>query len=400
MAPPLAAAPVTFAEVAPILARACVACHRPGGSAPMPLTTYDETRPWARAIEQRTRTREMPPWFIDRRVGIQRFKNDPSLTPDEIATIAAWVEGGAPRGPAVPRVVVTRGWRIGEPDLVVTADRVGRPVPDSSPDMFVDMTAEVPVDEDRFVAAVETDPGESGGHSVHHVLTYLVEKDGTESFLNGYVGGGGADVFPAGAGRLLPAGSRLRFNVHFHGSEAADWPQPRVGFRLYPRGVIPVHEQITERVGEPLADLDIPAGDPDVRHDGYFKFGHAVRLTAFQPHMHNRGKAMCVEAILPDMRVQPLNCIGRFDPGWQLVYQYSDEAAPVLPAETILHVIAWHDNSSGNRNNPDPRNWVGKGGRLNDEMSFLWVSYYTLTDRAPAPEAPARSKTETKRKDP
>jgi hypothetical protein len=103
-------------------------------------------------------------------------------------------------------------------------------------------------------------------------------------------------------------------------------------------------------------------------------------LISFQPHMHRRGKALCLEAILPDMRVRPLNCVNRFDFGWQLVYTYADEAAPRLPAGTLLHVIGWHNNSATNRFNPDPRNWTGQGGRVIDEMSFAWVSYYELSD--------------------
>ncbi len=143
---------------------------------------------------------------------------------------------------------------------------------------------------------------------------------------------------------------------------------------------MPRHLQTTARVGEPSEALDIPAGEASVRHDGYFKLEQASRLTSFQPHMHGRGKALCVEAILPTMRVQPINCVDRFHSGWQLVYRYADDAAPLLPAGTILHVIGWHDNSAANPNNPDPRNWAGPGGRTIDEMSFAWISYYTLTD--------------------
>ena len=109
--------------------------------------------------------------------------------------------------------------------------------------------------------------------------------------------------------------------------------------------------------------LDIPAGATDVRHDGYFKLEKPSRLISFQPHMHARGKALCIEAILPTMTVQPINCVKRFNSDWQLIYNYADDSAPLLPAGTILHVVTWHDNSSANPNNPDPRNWVGGGGR-------------------------------------
>ena len=122
---------VTFSkDVAPILQRSCENCHRPGGAAPMSLTSYSEVRPWARSIKNRTTSREMPPWFIDKNIGIQHFKDDPSLTDQEVATIAAWVDKGAPRGNPVdmpaPLEWKEAGWSFGEPDLVVRKDRINK----------------------------------------------------------------------------------------------------------------------------------------------------------------------------------------------------------------------------------------------------------------------------------
>jgi len=119
-------AQVTFSKhIAPILQRSCQNCHRPnGGMAPMSLTTYEEVRPWARAIKMRTGKREMPPWFIEKNVGIQRFKDDPSLSDDEIAMIGAWVDNGSPRGnpadmPPPRQFTDTNAWSIGQPDLII-----------------------------------------------------------------------------------------------------------------------------------------------------------------------------------------------------------------------------------------------------------------------------------------
>ena len=354
----------------------------------MPLVSYADARPWAKAIRRKVVGREMPPWFVDRRVGVRAFKNDPSLTDEEIATVVRWADGGAPLGDAAdlpaPRVFADADrWTIGEPDLVVTAPH-DVPVETSGAESWSDITVDVGLSEDRYLRAVETLPGEGSHGTVHHVLTYVVSPDGAEeSFLNGYVSGVSADVFPDHAGRLLPAGSKIRFNVHFHkvptGTPGPLSP-PRLALKFHPRGAVPRHRLTTARVGEPIEALDIPAGAANVRHDGYFKLEHAARLTSFQPHMHRRGKALCVEAILPSMIVRPISCVDRFNADWQLVYHYADAAAPLLPAGTILHVIGWHDNSAGNPNNPDPRNWAGDGGRTIDEMSFAWVSYYTLSD--------------------
>jgi hypothetical protein len=104
-----------------------------------------------------------------------------------------------------------------------------------------------------------------------------------------------------------------------------------------------------------------------------------ARLVGFMPHMHNRGKRQCLEAIYPSMAVEQLNCVN-YDFNWQIVYNYADDVAPLLPAGTIMHVISWHDNSAGNKNNPDPRNWVGFGNRTTDDMARHWLTYYYMSD--------------------
>jgi hypothetical protein len=129
--------------------------------------------------------------------------------------------------------------------------------------------------------------------------------------------------------------------------------------------------------------LDIPAGQIS-RHDGYFRLPKPALVASFQPHMHNRGKAMCMEAIYPDLRadsarpgaarVETISCVSNYQFGWHITYPYADDVSPLLPAGTIIHIIAWHDNTSANRYNPNPRNWVGYGQRSIDEMSFAWVT--------------------------
>jgi hypothetical protein len=114
------------------------------------------------------------------------------------------------------------------------------------------------------------------------------------------------------------------------------------------------------------------------------------------PHMHNRGKAECIEVIYPNGAVETLNCVSRFNFGWQIVYNYADDVAPLLPAGSILHVINWHDNSKNNPFNPDPRNWVGYGERTTDEMSKSWVNFYYMSKEEYQSEVAARkAKTNT-----
>ena len=372
-------------DVAPILQRSCQNCHRPGNIAPMSFLTYKDVRPWARAIKEKVVLREMPPWFIDRNVGIRHFKDDPSLSDEEITKITAWVDGGAPEGnpadmPRPRQFEDTDRWHIGKPDLIIQAP-VAITMKPRSTDWWGNLVADSGLTEDRYIKAVETKASPGGGVRIlHHSVNSLVDEDGiTEGgTLNEYAVGKNGDIYPEGAGKLIKAGQRVQFNVHYHavGQEITD--RATIGVVFYPKGYIPKHVVQTLQVG--TTDLDIPAGADNVRSDGYFKMEKPARLTGFMPHMHNRGKAECIEAIYPDMSVQQLNCVKNFNFGWQITYNYADEAAPLLPAGTILHVINWHDNSSKNPWNPDPRNWVGYGERTNDEMSKSWVNFYYLSE--------------------
>jgi hypothetical protein len=405
---------VTFTkDVAPIFQRSCQSCHRPGTSAPMSLLSYEDARPWAASIRSKVMAREMPPWHIVRNVGIEKFKDDPSLADEEIATIVEWVDGGAPRGnpadmPPPRQFADGNTWHIGQPDLVVTA--TAHKVPASGADWWGVYTVPSGLTEDRYIKAVEARPGSNASsRAVHHILAYAettspsleagaskrrtpgastaTAADDTPfsngEFLVEYSLGKGGERFPAGTGRLLKAGSTIRFELHYHpvGEEMTDSSQ--IAFVFHPRGYVPKHIQQTRGLGHG-GQLDIPAGAGYVRSDGYTRFESAGVLTGFQPHMHARGKAQCLELIYPtggtDDNVEQIAC-AKFEFGSVMVYNWADDVRPIYPAGTILHVINWHDNSP-NKNNPDPRNWVGNGNRTIDEMSFSWVNYYNLSGPA------------------
>jgi hypothetical protein len=390
------AAPTFSKDVAPILQRSCQKCHRPGSMAPMSFLTYEDVRPWARTIKTQVTRREMPPWYIDRTVGVRKFDNDPSLSDTEISTIARWVDGGALRGnPAdMPPPVQFEDsdiWHIGKPDLVVKS--VPHTVPATGSDWWGNYTVDTGLTEDRYLKAVETKPGKGAKQVVHHAVTYLVQAGddddpsliglngnaGSGGFLNEYAVGKNGDVFPEGTGRLVKAGAKIRFNMHYHpiGEEKTD--QTEVALVFYPKGYVPKYYLQSSHTGD-TEDLDIPAGADNVRSDGYTKLNRNARITSFQPHLHNRGKAQCIEAIYPDGRQEMLSCVNNYKFGWHIVYNYSAEVQPLLPTGTLLHVISWHNNTAGNRYNPDPRNWAGFGQRSIDDMSFAWVNYVWLTD--------------------
>jgi len=396
--PGVTPATVTFTkDVAPIFQRSCQNCHRPESNAPMSLITYEDARPYARSIRAKTASRLMPPWHVERNIGIQKFKDDPSLTEQEIATIAAWVDQGAQKGDMAhmppPRTFADDDvWHIGKPDLIV---EIPQPhvVPASGPDVWIDYIADSGLLEDRYVQAVETKPGPGARTVMHHLLTYLIQdvpdseklvgqedvrQQQTETFLNEYAVGKNGDILPQNTGKLMKAGAKVRFNIHYHSSGRETVDRSRVGIKFYPKGYVPKYHQISLQIASANSELDIPAGVVS-RSDGYYRFDKPVQVTAIQAHMHNIGKRMCLEAILPNNTTQQLNCIG-WDFNWHKVYNYADEVSPLLPAGTVIHSTLWHDNTKANRANPDPRNWRGYGQRTVDEMAFAWVTWTNLEE--------------------
>ncbi|MBZ5609192.1 MAG: hypothetical protein LAP38_13095 [Acidobacteriia bacterium] len=385
MIPVSALAEVTFTrDVAPILQAHCQVCHRPDNIAPMSLLTYQDARPWARSIKQQVMQRNMPPWFIDQHVGIRKFKDDPSLSEQEIATVTAWVDAGAPQGkpsdmPPPRQFEDADKWHIGKPDLIVSMP-VEYTVKPASSDWWGNFIADSGLTEDRYIKAVETKPTPGGIRVVHHAVTSLVYNDRPEGgTLNEYAVGKNGDIYPEGSGKLIKAGARIRFNMHYHAIGQPITDRTSVAFVFYPKGYQPQHV-INTMLSPNNDDLDIPAGADNVRSDAYFKLEKPARLTGYQPHMHNRGKAQCLEAIYPNMTVEQLSCVNRYNFGWQIAYNYADDVTPLLPAGTIIHTTTWHDNSSKNPFNPDSRNWVGFGNRTTDDMSRAWLNFYYLSD--------------------
>ena len=402
-------AEVTFTkDIVPIFQRSCQVCHRQGEMAPMSLVTYQEVRPWARSIRNRVVNREMPPWHIDKNIGIQKFKDDPSLSDEEIAMVAAWVDNGAPRGnPAdMPPPVDfpdASEWQIGEPDLVVQYPTYEMPA--EGPDLFGALYTELDLDEDRYIRAIQTRPADDPSRRVvHHALSFAVHPDEEQMraagdddvpaamFLVEYASGKNGEVYPDDSGLLLEAGRKMRLDYHLHSIGEEVDAVVELGLVFHPKGHVPEHVRWSKQLGINNRLLDIPPGKV-VRTDSYAVLANAARLTAFQPHMHMLGTYQCLELIYPwpgwTAQTETVNC-ANFDYNWHLVYNYEDDVAPIVPAGTILHIISWHDNTEGNRGNPDPRNWTGDGGRTIDEMGFAWIGWYDLTDEEYEAELAAR----------
>jgi len=403
---------VTFSkDVAPIFQEHCQSCHHVGTVAPMSLVKYEEARPWARAIKQRVSAREMPPWFIDRNVGVQHFQNDESLTDEEIATIVKWVDTGAPQGnpadmPPARQFADDQAWQIGKPDVIITLPKdvlVKAHGADWWPDIIVDPG----LTEDRYVQALQIIPTK-GYNVIHHIRTSIVESgagtrhsgqlDGNVAlevgeqgvFLNEYAIGKGADIFADGSGRLIKAGTKINFQFHLHSSGTETPTNVALGLKLYPKGYTPKHVITSLTVG--VNEIDIRPHEANVRSDAYMPLIKPARLLSFQPHLHNRGKAECLEAIYPNGKTEMLSC-ARFEFNWMRNYVYADDAAPLLPAGTVLHSIMWHDNSEQSRFNPDPDAQVTWGERTVDEMGSAWLSYYYMSEEDYKKEVEARKAT-------
>ena len=283
---------VTFtADIAPLLQRSCQSCHRPGSIAPMSLITYEDVRPWARSIKQNVETGKMPPWFVDKTVGIQHFKDDRSLNDEEIATISRWVDGGAPKGnpadmpPPVTFETNLYEWTIAdelgrEPDLIV-------PIPEpffvvgDSPNLWIEFDSDTGLTEDRWVKALETKPSLEGFPIVHHASTRMFQPsdpDEIETFGE-YALGKTGDIHPDGTGRLMKAGTHLMWNLHYSANPTGEDTTDRTSIALwfYPKGEEPERRLYRQSVGN-VTDLDLPAGDSLVRTDGYTFLEHNVQL--------------------------------------------------------------------------------------------------------------------------
>jgi hypothetical protein len=390
----------TFArDVAPILQEKCQNCHRAGQMAPMSLVTYEETRPWAKSIRERVITRQMPPWHLDKTVGIQHFQNDLSLTDSQISTITRWVDQGAPLGdlkdmPAPKRWPEDNGWQLsrefGAPDLIIRSKSYTMPA--RGQDAWFRPLTQITLAEPRWVRAVEMRPATPAGRRItHHALALLQQEEPgsntgiqTQGLLMEWAVNKNYDVYRPNTGKLLLPGARIWWEMHYHavGQEISDCIELAVYF--YPKDQTPKYRtSLLAFPGTPgsagFGDLDIPPNSV-AQTEGYRVLSAPARLENFQPHMHLRGKAMLLEAILPDGTKRTLSYVDHFNFNWMTNYIYADDAAPVLPRGSVIHVVAWHDNTVNNPNNPDPNQWVGWGDRTVDEMAHAWVNVTYLSD--------------------
>lgn len=380
------AAPTFHKDVLPILQRHCQECHRPGETAPMSLLTYDQVRPWAKAIKQTTALKKMPPWLAD--PGIGKFHNERRLTPQELATLAAWADAGAPAGEAsdAPKpVVFTEGWSIGQPDLILEMPQAVD-VPASGTVEYTYMIIPTGFREDRWVTRAEVRPGNRA--VTHHVIAFLrapgskwfagreagvpfVPKkggeDGTASeLLVGYAPGLPAAILEPGQGKLIPEGSDIVLQLHYTANGSVGTDRSRIG-------LVFAKEPPKTRVMT-LAAMNtrfvIPPQEANHRVDSQVTLQEETRLVSMMPHMHLRGKDFEYRAVYPTGETETLLRVSKYNFNWQLSY-YLD-GSKVLPKGTRIECIAHFDNSANNPDNPDPKAEVRWGDQSWEEMMIGW----------------------------
>jgi mono/diheme cytochrome c family protein len=419
---PAAQSEITYAkDVAPILQKHCVSCHRPNDIAPMSLMTYDEVLPFARMLRESVVQRKMPPWHADPAFG--EFTNDARLTDEEIATIDAWVKSGTKKGDlegsSSDPAAAGSGWHI-KPDVIFTIPEFE--VPKTAQDDYEYIYVPTTFTEDKWIQAAEVVPGDR--RVVHHATVSVIDKSEVAKHLeqhakadNGedkyhyrtgkvlhlrpdapviddgcaapdgggvpgepsgylnivpaiYLPGHLAETRPAGYALRIPAGSYLQFQVHYsnhHGLDLKD----RTSI-----GLVFAREPVQHEIGQYEIwnnMFQIPSNDDNHRVTSCFTLPKDVIVVAYTAHMHFRGKNMLTKAIYPDGHEEVLLYVPHYDFRWQETYFLKKQF--VLPKGTKLMTVAYFDNSKNNFQNPDPSKSIRWGEPSDEEMMGFWLQF-------------------------
>ncbi len=392
--------PVTFnKEVLPILQKNCQTCHRPGEVAPMALLTYEQTRPWAKAIKTAVVTKKMPPWFADPRYG--HFSNERKLTAEEIHTLVAWADQGAMEGDAKDRpapVEFVDGWNIGQPDRVIEMPNEFH-VPAEGTIDYQYIVIPGGFTQDTWVQAAEIRPGNRA--VVHHVIAFVRPPESQwlkdvppgvpvpqrtsgqprgQGAQRGQGGGGGLlgaehligyapglqPLQLSDSAKLVKAGSDIVLQLHYtaNGKPATD--KSKIGL-VFPK-TPPQLRNVT--LLAPNRMFVIPPNDDNYEVKSEVELQDAVKLVALTPHMHFRGKDFLYKVVYPSGETETLLSVPKYDFNWQLGYRLAEPL--VLPKGARIQCTAHFDNSPNNPYNPDPTKEVRWGDQTWEEMMIGW----------------------------
>lgn len=383
-----AGAEVTFTkDVLPILQENCQTCHRPSGTnlsgmiAPMSFMTYEEVRPWSKAIVKAVTEKVMPPWDASPEFhGV--FRNERTLTDEEIATIAAWVQQGAKRGnpddaPA-PISFPETGWNFGEPDLVVDFPEPFF-VKDEIEDLYENITtilSDEQLPEDRWIRSIEFKPG---SEIVHHIIGHATSKehagDTTRGMLGGNAPGADQSEWPAGYGIFLPKGSAITFAMHYHkepGPGTGRWDSSQIGMQFHPKDMKVTHPVTIFPIS--YGAFEIPPHHKNWKVGSSHTFEEDTVLLSMLPHMHLRGTKAKYTAFYPDGTSELLLDVPNWDFNWQTGYDLAEPKT--LPAGTRVEMEFWYNNSEEQAALAgfNPNQAIRFGGPTTDEMDLAWMT--------------------------
>ena len=402
--------PTFSRDVAPILYANCVTCHRPGEIGPMSLLSYQDARPWARAISKKVEDGVMPPWHADAPHGT--FSNERTLTAAEKSTIARWAAGGAPEGDArdlKAPPTFAQGWSIGTPDVVFEMEE-DYPVAARGTIQYEHFYIPTNFTDAKWLKAIEARPGNRA--LVHHILVYYeapadgprvvpaIQPNREHSRIDGrstpgnrpvrntgfparllatYAPGTEPQIFPEGTALRLAPGGLIHLQVHYTANGTAGTDRSRVGLVFAKE---PPSEEM--RAAQFLnAQFTIPAGAEDYQVSTDVTFLQDATVRGLFPHTHVRGKRWSYTLELPDGTKRPLLSVPKYDFNWQTYYMFREPLA--VPKGARIVSTAWYDNSAANKSNPDPTIAVKWGDQTWEEMQYTGILYSVK----PAPPAPA-----------
>jgi peroxiredoxin len=365
-------------DVAPILHKRCVACHRPNQIGPFALTSYEEAVGWADMIAEVTQLNRMPPWHADSKYG--SFRNDARLSDQEKHVLAEWAAAGAPEGdpkdlPEPPKFA--DGWMIPNPDEVIYMSPQPHDVPATGIIPYQNFVVDPGWKEDRFISAIEPRPGNPA--VVHHILIFVIPPGcerreflrEDDSYLAVYTPGMLPDQLAPGLARPIRAGSKLLFDIHYTPNGSPQQDRSYVGIKFA------APESVSREVTVSCAlnkTFQIPPGASNYEVRSRYVFRNDSLMLSLFPHMHYRGNDFLFFAHYPDGRTETLLSVAHYDFGWQTAYRLNEPK--LMPRGTIIEGVAHFDNSDANLNNPDPKAAVAWGEQTFEEMmiGFLEIA--------------------------
>ena len=374
-------ATVTFhKDVSPLFRQRCVECHHEGNVAPFSMVDYNEVVGWAEMIREVVEEKRMPPWTASPEHG--HFSNNPSLTDAEKKMIYDWIESGCPEGNPADGpgpLKLAKGWAISKPDQIFYMSDEPYHVPAEGTVNYQYYLVDPGFTEDHWIEEAEVRAGNAA--VVHHVIVFIEKKgDRLGQPQMAYAPGMSPRKFPEGHAIKLPAGCKLRFQVHYTPNGKAQDDRSYVGFKYADPKKI-THEVVGGAAG--VMAFVIPPGDPAYRMVAFQRLYKDTVLIGMNPHMHVRGKAFKYEAKYPDGRTEVLLDVPKYDFNWQLWYNLAEPK--LLPKGTEIRCTAYFDNSTGNPSNPDPTKKVTWGEQTWDEMMF---GFYSTVEKLPNASTP------------